>query len=63
MQFFKFKDYIRSWSTWILGAVTVVPVLDKAYEPIFNFLPDSWKPYALSALGVLGLVARSIKQK
>lgn len=63
MQFFKFKDYIRSWSTWILGAVTVTPVLNSTYEPLFAFIPDAWKPYVLSALGVLGLVARSIKQK
>ena len=63
MQLFKFKDYIRSWSTWVLGAVTVTPVLDANVESVANFLPEHWKPYFVTALGVIGLIARSIKQQ
>lgn len=63
MQLFKFKDYIRSWSTWVLGAVTVVPVLDANVQAVADFLPENWKPYFITALGVVGLVARIVKQK
>lgn len=34
MQFFKFKDYIRSWSTWVLGAVPVTPVLSDQFSVV-----------------------------
>lgn len=40
MQFFKFKDYIRSWSTWVLGAVTVTPVLSDQFNVISNLVPE-----------------------
>lgn len=63
MQFFKFKDFAKSWSTWVLGAVTVVPVLDANVQAVADFLPENWKPYFVTALGVIGLIARSIKQK
>lgn len=63
MQFFKFKDYIKSWSTWVLAGVTVVPVLDQNVQAIADFLPESWKPYFITALGILGLAVRAIKQK
>lgn len=63
MQLFKFKDYIKSWSTLVLGAVTVVPVLDANVEVVANFLPENWKPYFITVLGIIGLIARSIKQK
>lgn len=63
MQLFKFKDYIKSWSTWVLGVVTVVPVLDANVEAVANFLPEHWKPYFVAVLGIIGLIARSIKQK
>lgn len=63
MQFFKFKDYIRSWSTWVLGAVTVTPVLSEQFSVVNNLVPERYRPYVITALGVIGLVARSIKQK
>lgn len=63
MQFFKIKDYIRSWSTWVLGAVTVTPVLSEQFSVVNNLVPEQYRPYVITALGVIGLVARSIKQK
>ena len=63
MQFFKFKDYIRSWSTWILAGVAVTPVLDANVQAFADFLPENWKPHFITALGVIGLIARAIKQK
>lgn len=63
MQLFKFKDYIRFWSTWVLGAVTVTPILDANVEMVADFLPEHWKPYFVTALGAIGLVARLIKQQ
>lgn len=63
MQFFSFKDYARSWSTWVLSAVAVTPVLSDNVQSIANFLPETWKPYFVSALGVIGLIVRAIKQK
>lgn len=63
MQLFKFKDYIRSWSTWVLAGVTVTPVLDANVQAIADFLPENWKPYFITGLGILGLIVRAIKQK
>lgn len=63
MQFFNFKDYAKSWSTWVLAGVTVTPILDANVQAIADFLPASWKPYFVTALGVVGLIVRVIKQK
>lgn len=63
MQFFKIGDYIRSWSTWVLGAVTVTPVLSDQFSVISNLVPEQYRPYVITALGVVGLIARAIKQK
>lgn len=63
MQLFKFRDYARSWSTWVLSAVAVTPVLSDNVQVIANLLPETWKPYFISALGVIGLIVRAIKQK
>lgn len=63
MQFFKFKDYVRSWSTWVLAGVAVTPVLDANVQVVADLLPENWKPYFVTALGVVGLVVRVIKQK
>nr|DAR54703.1 MAG TPA: hypothetical protein [Caudoviricetes sp.] len=63
MQLFQLKDYLKSWSTWVLGAVTVVPVLDANVQAIADLLPANWKPYFITTLGVVGLVVRAIKQR
>lgn len=63
MQLYKFKDAIRSWSNWVLASITVTPILNANVEAFTNLLPESWKPYAISALGILGLIVRQIKQK
>lgn len=63
MTFFKFKDYIKSWSTWVLSAVTVTPVLEANTGWVSAIIPSNWQPFAISILGAIGLVARAIKQK
>lgn len=63
MQFYKFKDAIRSWSNWVLAGVAITPVLDANVQAVANLLPENWKPYFVTALGVVGLVVRQIKQK
>lgn len=62
MQFFKFKDYMRSWSTWVLGAVTVTPILNDNVSWITNIISEQYKGYAITALGIIGLVVRAIVQ-
>lgn len=63
MQFYKFKDAIRFWSNWVLVGVAITPVLDANVQAVANLLPENWKPYFVTALGVVGLVVRQIKQK
>lgn len=63
MELFKFKDAIRSWSNWVLAGITVSPVLNETVQPIANLLPEAWKPWFISGLGIVGLVVRQIKQK
>lgn len=61
MKFFKFKDLIQSWSVWVLGVVTVTPVLNDN-TTLFTFIPDEYKPIAITVLGLLGLAVRAVKQ-
>lgn len=63
LEFFKFKDAVRSWSNWVLAGVAVTPVLNETVQPIANLLPESWKPWFITGLGVIGLIVRQIKQK
>lgn len=63
MQFFKFKDYAKSWSTWVLGLVTVTPVLNDETGLITSVIPEKYQPLAISILGAIGLIVRAIKQK
>ena len=63
IELFKFKDAVRSWSNWVLAGVTVVPVLNANVQAVADLLPESWKGYFISFLGLVGLVARQIKQK
>ena len=63
MEFFKFKDAIRSWSNWVLAGVVVTPVLNETVKPVADLLPESWKPWFITGLGIVGLIVRQIKQK
>lgn len=63
MEFYKAKDAIRSWSNWVLAGVAVTPILNANVEAVANLLPENWKPYFITLLGVVGLVVRQIKQK
>lgn len=63
LEFFKFKDAIRSWSNWVLAGVAVAPVLDANVQAVADLLPQSWKPWFITGLGILGLIVRQIKQK
>lgn len=62
IEFFKPKDYFGSWSTWILGAITVAPVIDNT-GVIEAIVPPQHRDLALSILGIVGLILRAIKQK
>ncbi len=61
MNFFNLKDLAKSWSVWAASAVAVTPVIDMS-TGLFAFIPDQYKPLAVSALGLLTIVLRSIKQ-
>lgn len=61
MQFFKFKDLAKSWSFQLASLVTVVPVINEA-SPLFSFIPDQYKPWAITILGAAVMLARAVKQ-
>lgn len=62
MKFFKFSDYIRSWSVWALGALGSFATAD--YSGVVDtIVPDQYKPVVYAGLSFLGLVVRLIKQK
>lgn len=63
MELIKFKDYVRSWSTWVLAGVAVTPVLDANVQMVADLLPEQWKHWFITGLGVVGLIVRKIKQK
>lgn len=61
MKIFKVKDLAKSWSVWAASAVAITPVVDMN-TGLFNFIPEQYKPLAVTALGLLTLVTRAIKQ-
>lgn len=61
MNFYKVKDLAKSWSVWAASAVAVTPVLDMS-TGLFSFIPEKYKPLAVTALGALTIVLRAIKQ-
>ena len=61
MKFFNAKDLAKSWSVWAASVVTVVPVVNENSE-IFNIIPEKYKPYAITILGIIVLITRAIKQ-
>lgn len=61
MKFFKLSDLAKSWSVWAASLVTVTPVIDMS-TGLFNFIPEQYKPLAVTALGIVTLVARAVKQ-
>lgn len=62
MKFFKFSDYIRSWSTWVLGLFTVTPVADHFTGIVSAIIPPQYQHIAVAVLGAIGMVVRAIKQ-
>lgn len=61
MNFYKVKDLAKSWSVWAASAVAVTPVLDMS-TGLFSFIPEKYKPLAVTAMGLLTIVLRGIKQ-
>lgn len=62
MEFLKPKDYVRSWSTWVLATFATAPVLDHLTGIVTYVVPAPYQPLAVSLLGAVGLVVRAIKQ-
>lgn len=61
MKFFKFTDYIRSWSVWWLSALGAFATAD--YSGLVEALvPDHYKPLVYAGMSFFGLLARAIKQ-
>lgn len=61
MNFYKVKDLAKSWSVWAASAVAVTPVLDMS-TGLFSFIPEKYKPLAVTAMGLLTIGLRAIKQ-
>lgn len=63
LEFFKINDYLRSWSTWVLGAFVGGPILDHFTGIISALVPVQYQPLVISILGTIGLILRAIKQR
>lgn len=59
MTFFKLKDYLKSWSVWVLALLTALPQVNDQLQ----LVSDSATATYTSVLALIGLVARAIKQK
>lgn len=62
LEFFKAKDYLKSWSVWAMGAIGGFATLDFSSTYLDSIVPEQYKPVVYGALTAIGLVARSIKQ-
>lgn len=63
MTLFKFKDYVKSWSVWAMGAIGGFATLDFSSTYLDSIMPEQYKPIVYAGLSFLGLVVRAIKQK
>lgn len=63
MQFFKLKDYLKSWSVWAMSGIAGFATLDFSTTFLDQFIPEQYKPVVYAGLAFLGLIVRSIKQK
>lgn len=62
MKFFKFSDYIKSWSVWVLGALGGFATADFS-GVVEAVVPDQYKPVVYAGFSFLGLLVRAIKQQ
>lgn len=62
MQFFKFKDYSKSWSVWAMSSLTGLATIDFSTTWLDGVIPEQYKPVVYGALSLIGLVVRAIKQ-
>lgn len=59
MTFFKLKDYLKSWSVWVLGLLVALPQINEQLQ----IVEDNATATYTSVLALIGLVVRAIKQK
>ena len=59
MQFFKLKDYLKSWSVWVLGLLAVLPQINEQLQIVADNATSTYT----SILALIGLFVRAIKQK
>lgn len=59
MQFFKLKDYLHSWSVWVLALLAVLPQINDQLQLV---AANATATYT-SILALIGLLVRAIKQK
>lgn len=62
MKFHKLTDLLKSYSTWGIGAMAGLPVLNDYVEWIQDLIPAQYQPMALLVLGVFTIFLRAIKQ-
>lgn len=62
MQFFNFKQLAQSWSVWVLSLLAVFPVISDNWEAFSKFIPEQYHGTIVSVLGVVGILARAVKQ-
>lgn len=58
MKFFKLSNLLQSWSMWIFGLIAVLPQVAEQLQ----LLGQQGSNTLSTALALLGIVARSIKQ-
>lgn len=63
MKFFGFFEYIKSWSVWVLGVITALPLVFDQTTVLTELFPNVDQNALISVLGVLGLIVRAIKQR
>lgn len=59
MQFFKLKDYLKSWSVWVLGLLAILPQINEQLQLVAENATATYT----SILALIGLLVRAIKQK
>lgn len=57
------KQAPKFYSMWAFAALAVVPWLSEHSGSIAAIFPQEWQPVVISAIALLGAVARLIKQE
>lgn len=58
----KLKNFYKLYSVWVFVLVTLLPLVEEHWSYFSSIVPEKYHPYVMAGLGVLGVLARLVRQ-